>query len=109
MMSLEAIRNFNFSAERDDIVAQHGPRNELRLGDQDILNVYASRHPERILQMPCIFNFRMHEACRQGMPVILHGNRDMFTDSHSTFSHLHKLFRNIHVIYSLHGADADNI
>ena len=109
LLNLHAIRESNFSAERDEIVAQYGPRKLILLGDQDILNIYANMHPEDLFEMPCTFNFRMHEACRDGMPAILHGNRNMHAESYTTYSHLYKVFRSFHIITGTHSEGAAGI
>ncbi|MCJ1360808.1 MAG: Glucoside xylosyltransferase 2 [Icmadophila ericetorum] len=62
MISLARLRAHNFSAERD-VIEQRWGRKHLRLGPQDVLNAYGAEHPERIYELPCIFNFRIGAGC----------------------------------------------
>jgi lipopolysaccharide biosynthesis glycosyltransferase len=55
---------------------------QLRMGDQDILNLLAKRNILTLQDFPCEFNVRYEADCKEGsdwgMPVILHGSRKMF-------------------------------
>ena len=63
MLSLARIRDRNFSPDRDAYVAKYHPTGQLKLGPQDILNVYGNHHPDRIYEMPCIYNARLDADC----------------------------------------------
>ena len=62
MISLARLRAQNFSVVRD-VIEQRWGRKHLRLGPQDVLNVFGAEHPERIYELPCIFNFRIGTGC----------------------------------------------
>ena len=98
MLSLEAVRASNFSAERDAIIALYQPLQQLPLGDQDVLNIYGAAHPEEIYKMPCIYNFRFDAGCYDGFPVILHGNRGIHISAHTTYNHLYTFFKSVHAV-----------
>lgn len=66
MMHLGRMRAANFSETRDALIDEFGPSGRLRLGDQDILNIYGGRHPEGIYEMSCIYNFRHDINCSDG-------------------------------------------
>lgn len=59
---------------------------QLRLGDQDVLNLLVRRKSSILHELPCEFNMRTDSECRDGTiyrkPVILHGNRGVFHDGH---------------------------
>ncbi|EIE21821.1 hypothetical protein COCSUDRAFT_56271 [Coccomyxa subellipsoidea C-169] len=97
MASLAAIRASNFTAERDAIIANYLPLNQLPLGDQDVLNIYGHDHPDQIYVMPCIFNFRFDAGCQEGQPVVLHGNRALKNNPSSSYNHLYTFFSKIGV------------
>ena len=92
LLNLKVLRASRFTSDRDKIIRHFHPKMALPLGDQDVLNAYAFKYPERIQVMSCVFNFRSDSACYSGFPAILHGNRDLKSDGNSTYSKLYKLF-----------------
>ena len=97
LLNLKAIRHSGFTQERDKILRHFYPKKALPLGDQDVLNAYAFKHPERIHVMPCIYNFRSDSACYDGFPAILHGNRNLKNNFTSTYSTLYNLFGKVNL------------
>ena len=61
LADLARMRNNNFSADRDDIIATWGVKGALPWGDQDVLNVYLSGHRDQAYVLPCKFNVRCAE------------------------------------------------
>jgi len=55
---------------------------QLRMGDQDVLNLLAKRGILTLQDFPCEFNVRYEADCKNGSdwgtPVVLHGSRQMF-------------------------------
>ena len=92
LLNLKALRASGFSNERDKIIRHFLPKKGLPLGDQDVLNAYASKHPGQIQVMSCNFNFRSDSACYNGFPAILHGNRNLKEDMNSTYRSLFYMF-----------------
>jgi len=66
MMHLGRMRAKNFTNERNAYVEAYGPSGQLLLGDQDVMNYYGYMYPDRIFEMPCIFNFRYDAGCEPG-------------------------------------------
>ena len=95
LMSLERIRNSAFNKERDDIVGVYEPQNKLPLGDQDVLNIYGHAHPEHFYELPCVYNVRYDTGCYEGLPVILHGNRQLRSSVSSPYSSLYRVFAKV--------------
>lgn len=93
LLNLELLRSSRFAQERDKIIKHFLPKNALPLGDQDVLNAYASKYPDHLYVISCIFNFRSDSACYNGFPIILHGNRNLKNEENSTYSSLYRLFR----------------
>ena len=58
LVDLARVRESNFSAERDDIIATWGKKGALPWGDQDVLNIYLNRHRDQAYVLPCKFNVR---------------------------------------------------
>ena len=58
LVSLAAVRTSNFSAERNAVIAHYGPRGLLEMGDQDVLNIIAHKHPYNFHVLPCSVNVR---------------------------------------------------
>ena len=92
LLNLEQLRHSRFSDERDKIIKHFKPKNALPLGDQDVLNAYASKYPNHVLVMSCVYNFRSDSGCYSGFPVILHGNRNLKENGSSTYSGIYRLF-----------------
>ena len=64
MLNLDRLRQSNFSAERDAYVEEYGRRrDQIRLGPQDVLNIYGHYHPDHIYVLSCNFNFRLNSGC----------------------------------------------
>lgn len=95
LLNLQQLRSSSFSKERDRIIEHFLPKGALPLGDQDVLNAYSHRHPERVHVMPCIYNFRSDTGCNEGLPAILHGNRNLKDERNSSYSSLYKLFESV--------------
>ncbi|EIE18087.1 hypothetical protein COCSUDRAFT_55028 [Coccomyxa subellipsoidea C-169] len=92
LLNLDELRESHFAQERDKIIRHFHPKKALPLGDQDVLNAFASKYPTRLHVMSCVFNFRSDSACYKGFPAILHGNRNLKNEFSSTYSSLYKLF-----------------
>ncbi|KAK9918360.1 hypothetical protein WJX75_003496 [Coccomyxa subellipsoidea] len=92
VVSLAAVRTSNFSAERDAVIAQYGPLGLLEMGDQDVLNIIAHKHPYNFHVLPCSVNVRSDARCPPGLPVLIHGNRSIMKDPATTFNHLYTFF-----------------
>lgn len=95
LLDLDKLRVSKFTQERIKIIRHFHSKAALPLGDQDVLNAYASKYPARMRVMPCVYNFRSDAACYSGFPAILHGNRNLKNDDNSTYSSLYKLFGNL--------------
>lgn len=93
LLNLERLRGSSFSKERDRIIGHFYPKGALPLGDQDVLNAYAHKFPERVHVMPCVYNYRSDSGCYAGLPAILHGNRNLKEDTGSAYSSLYLLFK----------------
>jgi len=63
----------------------------LPLGDQDVLNIYGHRHPEKIFKLGCQYNRRTDSKCKIYRGGIMHGNRLVFhTDLVQPFTKRHE-------------------
>lgn len=91
LLNLEELRTSDFAKERDKIIKHFYPKKALPLGDQDVLNAYASKYPDRLHIMSCVYNFRSDSACYSGFPAILHGNRNLKDNHNSTYSTLYSV------------------
>lgn len=58
LVSLAAVRESNFSAERNAVIAHYGPLGLLEMGDQDVLNIIAHKNPYNFHVLPCSVNVR---------------------------------------------------
>ena len=56
LMRLDMMRSLNWEAEMVQLVRQFGRKTSY--GDQDLINIYFNRHPDRLLVYPCIWNYR---------------------------------------------------
>ena len=92
LLSLERVRKMGFSRERDRLIEHHHPRNELPLGDQDVLNAYCHKYPHAVHVLPCTMNVRFDSACYEGMPIILHGNAMHFNITTKPYAYLYNVF-----------------
>lgn len=104
LLNLKALRASGFSVERDKIIRHFLPKKALPLGDQDVLNAYASKYPGRVQVMSCLFNFRSDSACYSGFPVILHGNRNLKKVMNSTYRSLFFMFGKFSMSHALNYA-----
>jgi UDP-xylose:glucoside alpha-1,3-xylosyltransferase len=85
LMSLEGIRSLDtWSKELSAILYKY--ESKFVWGDQDVLNVFFNHHPEKLLPLPCHWNYR-HDHCtasghcwESGVHGVslLHGNKGMF-------------------------------
>jgi lipopolysaccharide biosynthesis glycosyltransferase len=85
-MNLKSMRQTGFASTMMGVYEHYKPlKYDLRLGDQDLLNIYFAEHPELLEIMECKYNQRIHnsicECCQARMmedSVVLHGNRAAF-------------------------------
>ena len=83
LLHLTKMRHSNFSEEITSILHSGA---SLRAGDQCVINIYASRHPNSYRLLPCKWNTRGHphrtdDHCVENMEApagILHGSRGHF-------------------------------
>lgn len=83
LMNLTRMRAVKFEAEIHPIYEKY--KNQLAWGDQDLLNIYFSHHPNEMQLMKCEFNYRPDhcmytsncELNDDGVKVV-HGNRGYF-------------------------------
>jgi UDP-xylose:glucoside alpha-1,3-xylosyltransferase len=77
LLNLKQLRQDPWDEELDSFLARY----QLTFYDQDLLNIYFAMHPERLLLLPCEWNFRpdhcyFSQHC-SGIRL-LHGNRRVF-------------------------------
>lgn len=84
LMNLTRIRQFDWEVELVDLYKKY--KQKITWGDQDLLNIYFHRHPEKLLVYPCEWNYRTdhcmyasvcHSAEKHGVAVA-HGSRNVF-------------------------------
>ena len=51
---------------------------QLKLGDQDIINIFGHRHPESMYKLPCHYNRRPGSKCETYTSGLVHGNNFAF-------------------------------
>ena len=102
LMNLTRMRQVKFFDDVDPIFQQY--QDILALFDQDIINIYLSRHPDRYLELPCNWNYLTYHcssseqlckiADREGINL-LHGTPFAFRDDgHPTFKAIYNAFLN---------------
>ncbi len=92
--------------EWDLIIKEH--RNNLPLGDQDVLNEYLWQHQQKLYILDCQWNRRKDSACMLPRPAgILHGNRAVFHDG-LKYDDEYTLYWNLVKAVSLEGFPATN-
>jgi hypothetical protein len=85
-MNLKLMQQTEFASTMMGVYQYYKPLGyNLRLGDQDLLNIYFAEHPELLEIMECKYNQRILRSrcdCCQGRmmedSVVLHGNRGAF-------------------------------
>jgi len=60
----------------EKVIQKH--KDNLPLGDQDVLNDYLAHHPLKFYKLACHWNRRTDSGCVPGTQGILHGNRGVF-------------------------------
>uniref|UniRef100_G3MTQ1 UDP-D-xylose:beta-D-glucoside alpha-1,3-D-xylosyltransferase n=1 Tax=Amblyomma maculatum TaxID=34609 RepID=G3MTQ1_AMBMU len=94
LMNLTRMRDFGWESRLGPLL--HNYSRAISWGDQDLLNILFSAHPERLLLFPCQWNYRpdhcMYGAhCRGGPPAVVHGSRRAFIkDSEPAFRALYQ-------------------
>ncbi|KAL8600334.1 hypothetical protein ACOMHN_060952 [Nucella lapillus] len=112
LMNLTRLRASNWSEciER----YSHVYRSELKLVDQDIINIYLHHHPDQLFRLDCALNYRTdhctlryrdpNSACpsaeTQGIHI-LHGNRRAFND-YRALRNVYEAFNQFKLGESLH-------
>lgn len=75
----------------------------LHFADQDIMNIIFHMHPEKLLPLPCSWNYRSDHCTWKGNTChlngdgisLIHGNRNVFNnDREETFRSIYVAFRN---------------
>lgn len=94
LMNLTRMREFDWERQLSPLLRNYS--RDITWGDQDLLNILFSAHPERLLLFPCRWNYRpdhcMYGAyCTAGAPAVVHGSRKAFVkDSEPAFRALHR-------------------
>uniref|UniRef100_A0A147BBX0 UDP-D-xylose:beta-D-glucoside alpha-1,3-D-xylosyltransferase n=1 Tax=Ixodes ricinus TaxID=34613 RepID=A0A147BBX0_IXORI len=82
-MNLTRMRNFGWVSRMELLLEEY--EDQISLGDQDLVNILFSFHPDRLFLMTCRWNYRQrncifHASCSGETPALLHGNGDCATD-----------------------------
>ncbi|KAG0426832.1 hypothetical protein HPB47_026081 [Ixodes persulcatus] len=92
------MRNFGWVSRMVSLLDEYEER--LILGDQDLVNILFSVHPDRLFRMTCRWNYRQatctfHASCSGQTPALLHANRGRFMapDWAPAFSAIHSVMR----------------
>ncbi|XP_077548344.1 glucoside xylosyltransferase 2-like [Haemaphysalis longicornis] len=95
LMNLTRMRAFPWERWMNRLLRKY--TNVIPWGDQDILNILFSIHPEHLLVFPCSWNYRTDhcdndtfDTCSDRAPAVLHGNRNLFAE------HVEPAFWEIH-------------
>ncbi|CRL07554.1 CLUMA_CG020519, isoform A [Clunio marinus] len=96
LMDLTKMRSLKWEQEMLRLYEKY--RLNLVFGDQDLINIYFSQHPEQLFILPCAFNYRPDHCMYVSMcPVedgikLLHGNRGYFhkTENQPIFNQLYE-------------------
>lgn len=94
LMNLTRMREFGWEKRLGPLLQKYS--RDISWGDQDLLNILFSAHPERLLLFPCRWNYRtdhcMYGAyCTAGPPAVIHGSRRAFiSESEPAFWGLHQ-------------------
>nr|XP_037276778.1 glucoside xylosyltransferase 2-like [Rhipicephalus microplus] len=94
LMNLTRMREFGWEKRLGPLLQKYS--RDISWGDQDLLNILFSAHPERLLLFPCRWNYRtdhcMYGAyCTAGPPAVIHGSRRAFIlESEPAFWGLHQ-------------------
>ncbi|KAM7307441.1 glucoside xylosyltransferase 1, partial [Ixodes scapularis] len=98
LINLTRMRNFGWVSRMGSLLDEYEDR--LILGDQDLVNILFSVHPDRLFRMTCRWNYRpdtctFHASCSGQTPALLHGNRERFMapDWAPAFSAIHSVMR----------------
>ncbi|XP_077548345.1 glucoside xylosyltransferase 2-like [Haemaphysalis longicornis] len=82
LMNLTRMRAFHWERWMNRLLRKY--RKVIRFGDQDVLNILFSIHPERVLVFPCSWNYRSDhcdtDTCSDRAPALVHGNRNLFAN-----------------------------
>ncbi|KAM7287466.1 glucoside xylosyltransferase 1-like, partial [Ixodes scapularis] len=82
-MNLTRMRNFRWVSRMGPLLEEYEDR--IFLGDQDLVNIMFSAHPDKLFLMTCRWNYRQencvfHSSCSGETPALVHGSRNCFTD-----------------------------
>lgn len=94
LMNLTRMRQFGWEERLGPLLQRYS--RDISWGDQDLLNILFSAHPERLQLFSCRWNYRpdhcMYGAyCTAGPPAVVHGSRKAFVkDSEPAFRELHR-------------------
>lgn len=98
LINLTRMRNFGWVSRMGSLLDEYEDR--LILGDQDLVNILFSVHPDRLFRMTCRWNYRQatctfHASCSGQTPALLHANRGRFMapDWAPAFSAIHSVMR----------------
>ncbi|KAH7971349.1 hypothetical protein HPB49_022333 [Dermacentor silvarum] len=97
LMNLTRMRQFGWEERMGPLLQKYG--GNMSFGDQDLLNILFSAHPERLLLLSCRWNYRTDHCdngayCTAGPPAVVHGSRSAFLrPSQPAFWELHQAMR----------------
>ncbi|CAN8028470.1 unnamed protein product, partial [Ixodes persulcatus] len=98
LINLTRMRNFGWVSRMVSLLDEYEDR--LMLGDQDLVNILFSVHPDRLFRMTCRWNYRQatctfHASCSGQTPALLHANRGRFMAPNwaPAFSAIHSVMR----------------
>lgn len=101
-MNLQKMRDIDWEHEVMRIYEKYSSR--LVFGDQDIINIFFHFHPDKLLQLPCEYNYRPDHClyaddCEAEAFKILHGNRGYFhkavNQNQPIFSEIYDAFQKV--------------
>ncbi|XP_037555529.2 glucoside xylosyltransferase 1 [Dermacentor silvarum] len=99
LMNLTRMRQFGWEERMGPLLQKYG--GNMSFGDQDLLNILFSAHPERLLLLSCRWNYRTDHCdngayCTAGPPAVVHGSRSAFLrPSQPAFWELHQAMRQV--------------
>ncbi|KAH6941286.1 hypothetical protein HPB50_015746 [Hyalomma asiaticum] len=81
LMNLTRMREFRWEERVLPLQEIYGDK--IAWGDQDLINILFSLHPDRLLVLPCRWNYRTDHCmdgtyCDGEAPAVVHGSRNLF-------------------------------
>ncbi|CAN8028494.1 unnamed protein product, partial [Ixodes persulcatus] len=99
-MNLTRMRNFDWVSRLATLMEEYAGR--IPWGDQDLMNILFSSHPDKLLMLTCRWgyrqdNCRFHDSCSGETPALLHANAKCFTSPFRSpaFSAIHMVMRKV--------------